>query len=342
MALVAVSLCLAACDGREPDAGDPPAVVLTAGMPEPLPPPRYTPGPIPTGARRPATYEPPPAPVWTFEGRAIGGTFPSFATLRAGYPQLPPWPGGPGAYCDGGPCPRGEVCCQDGAGRHCIPDREEKACLERGGTVSHCDETSDCAKGELCCAGRVEPSDAVLAACVTPARCDRPWDRPGGYGIPAAEVCRRGGTCGRPDDVCIDDTTSVVFNLSGGRCVSSRARVACGEGRDCPADRPWCYWNEQLRRGECIPRGAWMYEDGVLACDGTADCNDGAVCCGGGSMTTSYCGHGCDPELAYAPRLCRALADCAGYADRPVSCDREEDLPDGLGTCGWGAPTTAR
>ena len=140
--------------------------------------------------------------------------------------------------------------------------------------------------------------------------------------FPAREVCTRGARCDKPDTTC----------LATGECVSAVSRVACGPQSACPADRPWCLWDAGSATGECIPRGPWLHEEGVIECDDKADC-PGALCCLGARRT--FCAVECDPDLAYAPLVCRGAASCGKRGDREPSCDPAEGLPPGLGTCSW-------
>lgn len=192
------------------------------------------------------------------------------------------------------------------------------------GAPAYCDESSDCPASQRCCSGRTD--DGNLTACVTPARCARYWDRPGGFMIPAQEICRNGGSCKGQGLVCIPATRE--RSVSGGQCVSATARVA-----DCPAEKPWRFWDAETKQAECIPRGPWLREDGVLECDDHADC-PGGMCCSSGRGT--FCSAAeCDPGLAYAGITCRTAKDCGKNEGNVASCIPEERLPPGTGTCGW-------
>jgi hypothetical protein len=207
----------------------------------------------------------------------------------------------------------------------------EKACTKTGDPVL-CDESSDCAASQRCCSGRTE--EGTLTECVSAARCATFWDRPGGYMIPAKEICIRGGTCKGKDTVCV--AAALASSISGGQCVSSKARVACESKKDCPDDRPWCFWDAKSKKGECIPRGPWLREDGVFECDDHTDC-PGGLCCGGNA--SSFCSAAeCDPGLAYAAILCRTAKDCGENPGNVASCGIDDQLPNGLGTCGWSSP----
>ncbi len=204
----------------------------------------------------------------------------------------------------------------------------------KSGTVAFCDESSDCTASDRCCAGRTD--DGTLVTCVSERRCSTFWDRPGGYMIPAKEICARGGSCKSNDTVCVPAPSDT--SVSGGQCVSSSARVACESKADCPIEKPWCFWDAATKRGECIPRGPWLREEGVLECDDHADCPH-ARCCGGGALT--FCSPAeCDPGLAYAAIMCRTAKDCGQNPGSVASCMPDERLPNGLGTCGW-SPTGA-
>ena len=249
-----------------------------------------------------------------------------FGALRARFPDLPSL-SGTGVACGADRCGKGQLCCQQGDGERCVPAGEEAACRKAHGAklavAAACDESSDCAQGERCCGGRLgKDEDGIAVRCTPAIECDKPWGRAGGLGIPAREVCTRGARCDKPDTTC----------LATGECVSAVSRVACGPQSACPADRPWCLWDAGSATGECIPRGPWLHEEGVIECDDKADC-PGALCCLGARRT--FCAVECDPDLAYAPLVCRGAASCGKRGDREPSCDPAEGLPPGLGTCSW-------
>ena len=252
----------------------------------------------------------------------------TFAELRALFPERPPWPRGKGVACGDGRCRVGELCCESGERRVCMSGGRRASCA--WATAVECDDSSDCAGEQLCCHGLLNPRES-LVACASPKRCAVPWDRPGGSGIPAREICARGGACRSKGKVCIASETEV----SGGECVSEVARVGCGAAGACPPDRPWCFWNADTKTGECIPRGPWLRRRGVLACDDPGDC-PGELCCGGDRYT--FCSVECWPGVGNAAVVCRDVSNCEDYEGRTRTCDPDESLPNGLGTCGWAPP----
>jgi len=254
-----------------------------------------------------------------------------FAALRARFPDSERWPSGPGVACGTERCAVGAVCCEASSPRQCLPSARASECTQGGNLAAFCDESTDCAGAERCCQGITD--DGILATCATPARCARTWDRPGGFGIPAQEICARGGRCKNPAYTCVDAKDDSV---SGGQCVSARARVRCGAAGECPTDRPWCLWDAARHIGECIPRGAWRREPGVLECDSAADC-PGGQCCGTGQSATFCSTTECEPELAYAPMVCSSPKDCVA-AGRVATCEPDESLPPGMGGCSFSEP----
>lgn len=284
---------------------------------DPPPPPDATASAAPSGA--PATG----LPRSTARATTSAWTPGPSAALLAQFPTRERWPSGPGVVCSDTPCGKEEVCCS-GTGE-CIPAANAAGCTTND--VVRCDESSDCPGAERCCSGLVD--NGTLTTCATAERCARAWDRPGGFGLPAHEVCGRGGHCKDPAKVCVE----LEGEPSGGRCLSPVPRVACDGDRDCPADRPWCFWDLASHQAECVPRGSWYTKPGIFECDGTADC-PGGVCCGGIEM--SYCGTvECTPELAYAMRLCRSDRDCALDDGRQVPCAQDPRMPPGMGVCAW-------
>lgn len=255
-----------------------------------------------------------------------------FSELRAKFPDEPPWRSGAGVACGAATCKKGDLCCADGERSKCMPKGREKECWKTGAVV-FCDESSDCAEADRCCAGATD--EGMLTTCASKKRCSTHWDRPGGRMIPAVEVCARGGSCKTEGAVCAPAANS--NSVSGGQCVSERARVAACESKsDCPPERPWCFWDSESKRGVCIPRGPWLREEGVLECDSHADC-PGGMCCSGNAQT--FCSAvECYPALAYAAIVCRTAKDCGEYERNVPDCGPEERLPDGLGTCGWISP----
>ena len=210
-----------------------------------------------------------------------------------------------------------------------MPKGRARECMKTG-SPAFCDESSDCAASDRCCEGRTD--DGSLTTCVNEARCATFWDRPGGYMIPAKEICARGGSCKTGHTVCVAAPTTSV---SGGQCVSAEARVACESKSDCPEDKPWCFWDVEAKKGECIPRGPWLREEGVLECDDRSDC-PGAMCCGGSALT--FCSAAeCDPGLAYAAIMCHTAKDCGENPGNIPFCTPDPRLPNGLGTCAWGS-----
>lgn len=285
----------------------------------------------------PAPIELPPAAIATTSvsstpptasPSAVASTATGFAGLRERFP-VPLNLSGPGVACSEDRCVKGQICCRLADAR-CLPADQEAACLAGVGRglpeAAACDESSDCSAGQRCCRGRLD-GDRLAVRCVPADRCDRPWDRPGGFGLPAQEVCVAGGRCAKPGTACVAGTDGF------GECESAASRVTCGAAGLCPAERPWCFWDAAARTSECIPRGPWLREKGVLACDDNSDC-PGLFCCAGNG--TTFCSKECEPELAYAPLACRSAVNC--YRPPPLvpSCTPAEDLPPGLGTCSWG------
>ena len=271
---------------------------------------------------------PPPAPSSAPSAAAEAPPL-TFAALEARFPPAEPWASGPGVACGEKRCGPGEVCCEGTVPKQCVARARASECMAGGNVVAACDESSDCPGAERCCEGHTD--DGILAECASPARCARTWDRPGGFGLPATELCARGGRCKDPAYTCIavDDTS-----VSGGACVSKRARVRCGDAGECPSARPWCLWDAERKSGTCIPRGPWRREPRVLECDTADDC-PGHECCGNGQSGTFCSTTECTPELAYAPMVCRTLEDCERQATLVATCDPDESLPSGMGMCSW-------
>jgi hypothetical protein len=195
----------------------------------------------------------------------------------------------------------------------------------------HCDESSDCGTSLYCCLGRIDNYD-FKSECATKARCDQFWDRPGGFGLPAEEICARGGSCKSAARTCIADANSLV---SGGQCVSSSARASCGRAGECPAERPWCLWDSGRTQSECIARGPWRGEEGVFECDSRSDC-PGGTCCAYSGHTSCCASANVSEGLAYAQEVCKKNSDCTGPGQvcHLYTKDVRNQLAPGLGTCG--------
>lgn len=249
------------------------------------------------------------------------------AGLQAKFPVANGPRTGPGVACGSATCTAGQVCC---AG-------VEPSCVEAASAAScdalSCDESIDCAKNERCCMGRTGP-DHIIAECVAERRCTALWDRPGGSGIPAREVCALGGKCSTSGQVCIasDD------GAPSGECVSAVARADCGSV-ECGGDTPWCLWSPTTKQGLCVPRGPWHSSEGVFECDARADCPGGRCCAfAGGSSCCSDAQ--ADPELGYGPVLCRTAADCVrstlGQAHCEPMASPSGEMPASYRGCGYG------
>lgn len=272
---------------------------------------------------------PPPsaAPPVTASDAVPPPALSGFAALSARFPPREAWPHGPGVFCGEKVCAAGEACCNEAPTPRCVPADTPGECS----ALLRCDESSDCAASLYCCLGRVD-NDAFKSECVTRARCDHHWDRPGGYGLPAQEICGRGGSCKTSAHTCVPQDDSIV---SGGQCVSSAARTSCGTAGECPAERPWCFWDEERTTSECIPRGPWLGEDGVFECDSRGDC-PGGTCCGYSDKTRCCPLATVDKELAYANEVCKTNRDCSSPGDvcHPYTKEPPHQLAPGLGACG--------
>lgn len=281
---------------------------------------------LPTVAPSAATPPPSQAAV-AASAEAPPPALSGFAALSARFPIPDAWPHGPGVFCGDKACGANEACCNDAPSPRCVRADAPGECSD----LVRCDESSDCGASQYCCLGRID-NYTFKSECASKARCDQYWDRPGGYGLPAQEICARGGTCKDPTRTCIPEQNSLV---SGGQCVSSAARATCGAAGECPAARPWCLWDEERTASECIPRGPWLGEEGVFECDSRGDC-PGGTCCG--SSVGSRC---CplatvDKELAYAIEICKSSKDCSAPGDvcHPYTSEPPRQLAPGLGSCG--------
>jgi hypothetical protein len=203
-------------------------------------------------------------------------------------------------------CAKGQLCCA-GTETRCVPKSPSTlaACIAERATAIECDESSDCAAGELCCHGVIYDKEANYVACKRPAACAIPLSRPGSFPIPGSELCARGGSCRDKRLACVDDPQMP----SGGTCMSAVGNVACGDQGRCPPDRPWCLWDPPTRTATCIPRGPWQIEDGVHQCDGPEDCV-GKPCCTANGR--SFCSMDCTEAFRFAAELCHKDADCLG------------------------------
>ncbi len=249
-----------------------------------------------------------------------------FAALEAKFPPEEAWPHGPGVFCGDKTCAAKEACCNEAPTPRCVPADAPGECSY----LLHCDEPSDCGTSLYCCLGRID-NYAFKSECATKARCDQFWDRPGGYGLPAEEICARGGSCKSAARTCIPDAKSVV---SGGQCVSKSARASCGRAGECPAERPWCLWDEARTQSECIARGPWLGEEGVFECDSRADC-PGGTCCSYSGYTRCCASANVSEGLAYAQQVCKKPSDCnPGEVCHLYTKDQPNLLAPGLGTCG--------
>lgn len=153
--------------------------------------------------------------------------------------------------------------------------------------ISHCDDSSDCPEGMICCSEALS-GEAGYSAC-KPARPD------GASPCQGYEDCVEGSACAVPGTVC-----------RGRVCKKADVRVSCGDRR-CSAAAPVCCESASsppvcVAEADCaedLAAGRFAVE-----CRGRADCPAGMYCCAG-------FGHAyCSGECINVPFACEVDADC--------------------------------
>ncbi len=223
--------------------------------------------------------------------------------------------------CGTGTCVAGtEVCCVvEGAPAACAPTpaglpaendaafpKVFSACIPNpkqgegySGSFSLCDDSADCASGEVCCEAAfdsfMEPSlrrcAANRGACAAP------------------EICRD-GTCATPGTACSD--------AGAGQCRPAGVKMTCGADT-CGGATPVCYAGPKAsgkgydtkcgkvgRRPEGEDAPTTAYE-----CASNKDCPQGTMCGGSGN---GEMGTLCVASVDYGSTAvaCRSQADCKG------------------------------
>ncbi len=231
----------------------------------------------------------------TTSASSSGSTSTSGSTGSGGMP--PPQSIGCGASTCQAP---DQMCCLPD--ETCVPAGSD--CGSPGAVLLFCDDASDCASGEACCAPH--PKDPAPTFACGPAPCA------------FAETCAPGGECASDGLSCVDDASSPT----GAACVPTSVSVACGAA-DCSGAQPVCCWDPGAATGGCTAAGdpcAVL----ALGCTSAGDCGAGYACCAGGAGST--CKGVCEPSEA---RLCLTAADCAAGG----TCVIDPGYPDGVGTC---------
>jgi hypothetical protein len=205
-------------------------------------------------------------------------------------------------------CAKGERCCVTfPADRGAPPDAKvEAVCqawskktdqegLSCSGWTLLCDEASDCGAGEVCCGwGGDNPLHA---------ECRKASDCKG------TMLCVPGGSC--PDNLlCIGPWLSWAETH---RCVApTKTAIPCGSKGICPAERPFCRWDEAKRTGTCVerkPSDAPREGSDVFECFSRSDCGIGGQrCCG--SSSRSACNGDCGTHFPGSDVLCKSDAEC--------------------------------
>jgi hypothetical protein len=171
--------------------------------------------------------------------------------------------------------------------------------------LSYCDDSADCASGQVCCANQLW-GGAGFAECRT-----LPSD--GRSPCEFNELCDAGKPCVLPATECVDGT-----------CRRSGRKLACG-AETCSAPKALCC--VQQGKPSCTAPSACKVQEGHFgaACRGPADCPKGEWCCEG--VGASYCAS----ECINAATVCESVRDCppdyAGVRLKGCSPDPEAPLP---------------
>lgn len=217
-------------------------------------------------------------------------------------------------HCGDQTCVVGESRCwmpQGGAPR-CVSQSEASGFAQSGreeDAVIACDDASDCAEGEICCAGQYR----------------------GGTG-PHMHLCNEGPcdvaiACAVPSD-CPKGLYCKKLETGFGHCEVAEPGVQCGTSR-CTGATPVCCWNPGTGKGRCIAEegseAACSGDDEErLRCRGKGDCG-GYHCCVM-MLSQTECHSTCPgPSLTVA---CQTMADCppegpgpAGMLQRYDACE---------------------
>jgi hypothetical protein len=218
-----------------------------------------------------------------------------------------------------------QKCCYDTQANtgQCVPNDGMTTCANQNEISATCDDESDCAAGDVCCADTANGSYSFVA-------CEQPPTGPNGTTCKLGEVCILGGACSG-----LQCKADMQAKPSGASCVSDHPGASCG-AQTCSGSMPVCCWNYATPPGDgscaqstCPPPSA-STNDLTLACTAPSDCATGYVCCFVGIGSVSYCTGACDPQNGLM--LCSSAADCPTSAPNCI-VDPGTSLPTGVKHC---------
>ncbi len=185
--------------------------------------------------------------------------------------------------------------------------------------ISHCDDSSDCPGGMICCSETLS-GEAGYSTC-RPARPD------GASPCQMHEDCVEGSACAVPGTVC-----------RGRACKKADVHVSCGDRR-CSAAAPVCC--ESTSSSPTCGAEADCAEDlaagrFAVECRGRADCPAGMYCCAG--FGRAYC----SGECTNVPFSCEVDTDCpakvVGFPLRGCVVSGPDDPPPARRYCSYSEP----
>jgi hypothetical protein len=148
----------------------------------------------------------------------------------------------------------------------CLPLADETLYGNMDDLILHCDDTTDCSEGQLCCGGSFTGTGPTYQRC-SKNRC------------PSYEACVPGALCSA-GLTCAPSRA----DPRRGQCVPEKSATSCGPKR-CAASQPACCWNRDLDAGRCTapstPDGGpvcFDNADELRQCANRSDCG-GYFCC---------------------------------------------------------------
>lgn len=186
-----------------------------------------------------------------------------------------------------------EVCCVKGESAWCEPrpDASIECTAPDGGLAStyYCDDSLDCAPGNLCCSN----PNSYITECVPPESCK------------GVERCQPGSSCVSQNAACVFNLEKQVYGL----CKNPSPEVWCN-GITCPGAAACCGVGTQ----QVFSCQAWddcADQDGnIYECIFPSNCGAGMQCCGaaGYLINASRCFFECPDQLPDI--LCLNNGDC--------------------------------
>ena len=306
---VVFSLALGACDAT-PRAKEPAGVVIGAGTSKPVAEPREDAAIV---ACQSAACS---APSEVCCSAAVQGTPVTWCASSDAWRGKPDYAGADGAG----------IAFQAHAACLASQPAGVRDAVEAGSVAAAaCDDSSDCAAGEVCCA-------ELLGDTITVTRCVPPGEV--GTTCYSPELCRR-GTCRTGDTSCrVGPGCEPNDSACHGLCENTSVAVPCG-GSSCSGASGLCCMEGD--KGSCVASASDCSVDvakhrAAWPCTTDAHCGSGMTCCVvQAGMRGASCRFVCNGPLDAA--ACTKDGDCARHPGGAQACNPVAEGPPGAKAC---------